>query len=78
MRVTNTGYTAVISPKGEILSSLKPFEDKYLIHNLTVETMTSYFTSHKVPWFKWISWMSALILFYSLLKRGFGPVKQIH
>lgn len=75
LRVTNTGISAVINPSGVVIDQLEPFKESYLLANLKIEEMQSYYTLHGDYWVKWVAILSGLILIYTAIKRQFGPVK---
>lgn len=75
LRATNTGYTAVISPKGEVIDKSEPFTEAYLLHKLKIENMTSYFTKYGSKWLWPFLIFTGLVFLYTVLKRFLGPVK---
>ena len=76
MRVTNTGLTAVISPNGEILDSLAPFTEGYLLHPLKVDVADTAFTRWGVNWVRNILVVAALVFAYTFMKWLLGPMKK--
>lgn len=76
LRVTNTGYTAVIDAKGTIIHELSPFKRDNLIHLLKVEVADSWYTHHNSQWVVYLIAVTGLVFIYTLVKKIFGPVKR--
>lgn len=69
LRSTNTGYTTVISPKGEILKDLEAFKSGILEYKLDInETPEITFYSKFADIFPWLSF-SLMILFQNIYMR---------
>ncbi|MGL4722374.1 MAG: apolipoprotein N-acyltransferase [Desulfovibrionaceae bacterium] len=63
VRATNTGISAVISPKGEIIKMTKKFEDAFIVEQIYVQTtQTPFYLMSK--YMVYIICFSLLILFY--------------
>lgn len=77
LRVTNTGLTAVIGPSGEILESLSPFERRYLLHSLKVETAESVYMRHGGVWVFYVLSGALLVFVYTFVKWLTGPVRVV-
>lgn len=77
LRVTNTGYTAVVSPRGQVLDSLRPFQEGYLLYNLSVEVKDTFFTKRGHLWLFFVLGITGLIFLYALFKWTMGPVRYI-
>lgn len=75
LRVTNTGLTAVIAPSGEILESMAPFTDGYLLHPLKVEVGRAPFTEHGGNWARYVVVFALLVFVYTFVKCLLGPVE---
>lgn len=75
VRTTNTGITAVINPSGIIVDQLEPFRETYLMYNLKVDQLQSYYTIHGDRWVYLVIAVCVLILIYTVTKRQFGPMK---
>ncbi len=69
LRVTNTGYTAAINARGEIVDELKPFRTTYLMHRLEVISQTSFFTKHGYSWILALEIALAVILVYAYVRH---------
>lgn len=76
LRATNTGYTAVINAKGEIIDEKMPFTTGYLLHRLEVLGMDSHFTQHGNSWMAWLGVVAILVLIYAFLRRNLGSKKR--
>ena len=64
LRVTNTGYTAVVDPLGATVASLPIFEEGYLVHTvqlLSGETLYSRFGDWPVRIISWLTLVVALL-----------------
>lgn len=75
LRVTNTGLTAVIAPNGEVLESLAPFNQAYLLHPLKVEVGEAPFTRHGGNWLRYVVLFTLLVFVYTFVKCLLGPVR---
>lgn len=76
VRVTNTGYSVIISPKGEIVDELQPFKKTYLLHNLKLEQAKSFYTQHGHRWVYVCYILAVLFLLYSFIRVKFGPIRE--
>lgn len=74
-RATNTGVTGIINPNGEIVNSLEPFTEGYLLQNVTIEKGDSFYTKHGHTWVYGMVVLCVLILLYAIIKNKLGPVK---
>lgn len=74
LRSTNTGVTAVISSNGQVIRSLEPFTQDFLLHNLQIERTLSFFVVHGYSWVKMVSGLAFLIFLYGFVKVRLGPV----
>jgi apolipoprotein N-acyltransferase len=77
IRVTNTGYTAVINATGEVIDEIAPFTEMSLIHQLKVETAESFYTRHGDVWAYFVIGAAVLIFIYTLAKWLMGPVRKV-
>lgn len=77
LRVTNTGYTAVITPKGEVADDLPPFQEDVLIHHLKVETADSFYMRHGDFWVILLMCGTGVIFIYTLVKWAMGPIRRV-
>ena len=75
LRATNTGVTAVINPRGQVVDFLEPFKKAYLLHNFKVEAASSYFTRHGARWTLVLAMLCGLTFFYAVIKCRLGPVR---
>ena len=75
LRATNTGMSAIITPRGKIYDQMEPFKNSYLLHNLKIDTATSFYTTHGDFWVYAILLFAVLIILYTTTKRLLGPVK---
>jgi len=75
VRATNTGLTAIINPRGEVVDQLEPFKAGYLIQNIKVDRAMSYYTKHGDQWVNVVLVLCALVFVYTVIKRWLGPVK---
>lgn len=77
LRVTNTGYTAVINPKGEVVADLAPFQRNDLVYPLKVEVADSFYTRHGDTWVIYVAIIAGIIFIYTLAKWLMGPVRKV-
>ncbi len=76
VRATNTGVTAVINPRGEVIDSFAPFKEGFLLQNLKLDKLESGFVRHGQTWVLWVAGLCAVLVFYTVLKIKLGPVKR--
>ncbi|EKD51967.1 MAG: hypothetical protein ACD_62C00149G0001 [uncultured bacterium] len=74
-RATNSGMTAIITPRGEVLDKLDPFKESFLFQNIKLDVANSYYTQHGDTWVFTIVILSGLLFVYTIFKRLSGPVK---
>lgn len=77
IRVTNTGYTAVINASGEVIDEIQPFTETSLIHQLKVETAQSFYTRYGHFWAYFVIGAAVLIFIYTEAKWLMGPVRKM-
>lgn len=77
LRATNTGYTAVINAKGEVIDELTPFQETTLLHHLKVETGDSFYVRHGDAWVIGLMCGTGAIFAYTLFKFLMGPVRRV-
>lgn len=77
IRVTNTGYTAVINASGDVIDEIAPFTETSLLHQLKVETAESFYTRHGNVWAYFVIGAAILIFVYTLAKWLMGPVRKV-
>ncbi|MFH1357158.1 MAG: apolipoprotein N-acyltransferase [bacterium] len=75
LRATNTGLTAIITPRGEIFDKLPPFTGSYLLHNIKIDHAQSFYTKHGSDWVFIICGLGLLVFIYAIIKRLTGPVR---
>lgn len=75
LRGTNTGLTAVINPRGEVVQELDPFTEGYLSHNIKVDVAPAFYTSVGDTWVFSVTALCFMILLYAVVKCLLGPVK---
>lgn len=76
VRATNTGLTAMINPSGQIVARLDPFKRGYLLQNLKIDTVNTYFSRYGDQWVRGLAIICGLIFLYALIKCRLGPVKM--
>lgn len=77
LRATNTGYTAVINAKGEVIDEVSPFQETTLLHHLKVEVADSFYGRHGDTWVVVLMCGTGLIFAYTLFKWLMGPVRRV-
>lgn len=74
-RSTNTGLTAVINPRGEVISTIAPFRRSYLLQNLKIDRASSYYTRNGDFWVWVVIGITTVLFLYTTIKCRLGPVK---
>lgn len=75
-RATNTGMTAIITPRGELYDKLTPFKETFLLQNLKLEKAESLYTRFGERWVYGVALLCTLIFAYTVIKYKLGPVKK--
>lgn len=76
LRATNTGMTAIITPRGELYDKLAPFTEAFLLQNLKLEKASSLYTRFGERWVYVVALLCAVIFIYTVIKYKLGPVKK--
>ena len=76
LRATNTGMTAIITPRGELYDKLAPFTETFLLQNLKLEKGNALYTRFGERWVYAVALICALIFIYTVIKYKLGPVKK--
>lgn len=75
LRTTNTGITAVVDPRGQVVAQLPLNQSGFLAHNLKIDYYDSYFVRNGFEWIKFLVGLCAFVVLYTALKKRLGPVQ---
>jgi apolipoprotein N-acyltransferase len=76
LRATNTGMTAIITPRGELYDKLAPFKETFLLQNLKLERAESLYTRFGERCVYGLALLCTIIFVYTVIKYKLGPVKK--